>query len=254
MKNGLLLIMLMLVSFWGAENGWSQVSSSGSSDLAAQASESVKKADSLLVRKMYEEAITEYRRALSITPQAPMLFNKMGIAYQQAQNFAQARKAYEKAIKLNSKYAEAWNNLGTVHYSTKGYKKAIKLYKKAIALNPQFATAFHNMGAAYFSLNKFEDGFKAYQEAYRLDPSILERTSAHGTVVKTTGGNQAMQNYYMAKLFAANGDLDKAFAYLQKAQESGFKDYEKLEKEPVFEKLIQDVRYPTLKASKPVEL
>lgn len=253
MKQGLRFVMLLLL-FWIAENGWSQTASAGSSEAAVQASEAAKKADSLLVRKMYEEAITEYRRALSITPQEPLLFNKMGIAYQQAQNYTQARRAYEKAIKLNSKYAEAWNNLGTVHYSTKGYKKAIKQYKKAISLNPRFATAYHNMGAAYFSLNKFEDGFEAYQEAYRLDPSILERTSAYGTVVKTTGGNQAMQNYYMARLFAANGDLDRAFAYLQKAQESGFKDYEKLEKEPAFEKLIQDARYPTLKASKPVEL
>jgi tetratricopeptide (TPR) repeat protein len=253
MKKGFLLAML-LVSFWNAEHVWSQSASAGPSDSAIQASESVNKGDSFLVRKMYEEAITEYRRALSITPQEPTLFNKMGIAYQQAQNFVQARKAYEKAIKLNSKYFEAWNNLGTVYYSTKAYKKAIKQYNKAITLNLQFATAYHNMGAAYFSLNKFEDGFKAYQEAYRLDPSILERTSSHGTVVKTTGGNQAMQNYYMAKLFAANGDLDKAFAYLQKAQESGFKDYEKLEKEPAFEKLIQDARYPNLKASKPVEL
>jgi tetratricopeptide (TPR) repeat protein len=254
MKKGLLLITLALVFAGMAFNGWSQSAPAGPADSTMQTADIVKKADSLLVRKMYEEAIVEYRRALALTPNEPMLLNKMGIAYQQAQNFSQSRKAYEKATKLNPKYSEAWNNLGTVFYSTKNYKKSIKFYKKALGLNPQFATALHNMGAAYFSLNKFEEGFKAIQEAYRLDPSILERTSSHGTVVKTTGGNQAMQNYYMAKLFAANGDLDKAFAYLQKAQESGFKDFEKLEKEPVFEKLIQDTRYAPLKAAKPVEL
>jgi tetratricopeptide (TPR) repeat protein len=110
------------------------------------------------------------------------------------------------------------------------------------------------MGAAYFAMNKYEEGFKAYMEAYRLDPSILERTSTHGTVVKTAGTNQAMQNFYIAKLFATNGDLEKAFIYLQKAHENGYRDWNKLEKDPAFEPLIKQERYQKLKESKPAEL
>jgi uncharacterized protein YehS (DUF1456 family) len=87
-----------------------------------------------------------------------------------------------------------------------------------------------------------------------MDPSILERTSTSGTIVKTAGGNQAMQSFYIAKLFAISGDLEKALIYLQKAQENGFKDFEKVEKEPAFQGLLKDERYIKLTQTKPVEM
>ena len=252
MKKGIILVPLFLILALG--NTLLGQTAIPPSQNSPEVAEILKKADTLYVKKMYEEALQEYKRAQTLSPKDPAIQNKMGIAYQQSQNFGQARKAYERAVKLNAKYAEAWNNLRTVFYSEKGYKKAISRYKKALSLQPQFATAYHNMGAAYFAMNKYEDGFMAYLEAYRLDPSILERTASHGTIVKTAGGNQAMQNFYIAKLFAANGELEKSFMYLQKAHENGYKDWEKLEKDPAFESLIKQDRYVQLKASKPAEL
>lgn len=253
MKKGLLIFAGVLFLGIPALTASPQSSSTPPADLSAQNPDPSKKADLLLIRKMYAEAIVEYRKALELKPQDFTVQNKLGIAYQQAQDYPQALKAYQKAVKLNPKYIEAINNLGTVYYSQKNYKKSIKYYKKAIALDPGFATAFHNMGAAYFSIEKYEDGYKAYQEAFRLDPSILERTSTGGTV-KTTGGNQAKQNFYLAKIYAASGNLERAITYLQKAHESGFKDFEQLEKDPAFEKVILDERYKILKTTKPVEL
>jgi Flp pilus assembly protein TadD len=252
MKKGIILVPFLFIAALSLTLlGQTSTPPSPSSP---EVTEILKKADTLYVKKMYEEALKEYKKAQALAPQDTTILNKMGIAYQQGQNFVQARKAYERAVKLNGKYAEAWNNLGTVFYSEKNYKKAISRYKKALSLQPQFATAFHNMGAAYFAMNKYEDGFKAYLEAYRLDPNILERTASHGTIVKTAGGNQAMQNFYIAKLFAANGDLERCFLYLQKAHENGYKDWEKLEKDPAFENLIKQDRYVQLKATKPTEL
>jgi tetratricopeptide (TPR) repeat protein len=208
----------------------------------AEMDQLVKKGDSLLARKFYEDAILQYRKALDIDPKEAILQNKMGIAYHQLQNTAMAKKQYELAKKLNPKYSEAWNNLGTIYYGTKKYKKAIKCYEKSLELNPQSATAYHNMGAAYFGLKKYEKGFQAFQEAFRLDPTILDRTSNYGTVIKTTELNQAMQNFYLAKIFAVNGQQEKAIAYLLKALEMGFDEYDKITKEPAFKQLVQDER------------
>ena len=208
----------------------------------AEMDQLVKKGDSLLARKFYEDAILQYRKALDISPKDAVLQNKMGIAYHQLQNIAMAKKQYELAKKLNPKYSEAWNNLGTIYYGIKKYKKAVKCYDKSLELNPQSATAYHNMGAAYFGLKKYEKGFQAFQEAFRLDPTILDRTSNYGTVIKTTELNQAMQNFYLAKIFAMNGQQEKAIAYLLKALELGFDEYDKINKEPAFKQLVQDER------------
>ncbi len=217
----------------------------------AEARQFTKRADSLLARKFYEDAILEYQKVLAITPRDHVVHNKVGIAYHQLQNLKMAKKEYEVAKKINPQYAEAWNNLGTVHYSLRKYKAAIKNYKKSLQLQPASATAYHNMGAAYFGLKKYEDGFQAYQEAYRLDPTILERISSYGTIIKTSELNQAVQNFYIAKLFAINGQLEKALAYLLKALENGFSDFDKITKDPDFKLLVQDERLTKMMVHKP---
>jgi tetratricopeptide (TPR) repeat protein len=208
----------------------------------AEANQLSRKADSLLARKYYDDAILEYRKVLAINPLDYVVQNKLGIAYHQLMNLNLAKKQYEQAKKINPRYAEAWNNLGTVHYSLKKYKRAVKNYKKSLELQPQSATAYHNMGAAYFGMQKYEEGFAAYLQAYRLDPTILERNSTYGTIIKTSEFNEAMQNFYMAKLYALNGQQDKALSFLLKALENGFKDFDKITKDPALKLLAQNER------------
>jgi tetratricopeptide (TPR) repeat protein len=217
----------------------------------AKVSDLTKRADSFLARKFYEDAVLEYRKVLAISPQDAVVHNKLGITYHQLTQLDLAKKEYEQAKKLNPKYSEAWNNLGTVFYSQKRYGKAIKQYKKSLELQPESATAYHNMGAAYFGMKKYDEGFKAYQEAYRLDPTILERVSNYGTVVKTAELNQGIMNFYMAKLYASNGQMEKALAFLLKALENGFTEFDKITKDPDFKLLVQDERLTRLMEAKP---
>ena len=208
----------------------------------AEAGQIAKRADSMLARKYFEDAALEYQKAIAITPRDHVMQNKLGIAYHQLQNLEMAKKQYEKARKINPQYHEAWNNLGTVHYSLKKYKRAVKDYKKALDINPESATTHHNLGAAYFAMKKYEEGFASYAEAFRLDPTILDRISTRGTIIRTAEVNQGIQNFYLAKLFVTNGQPEKALTYLLKALETGFSDYEKITKDPIFKVLAQDER------------
>jgi cytochrome c-type biogenesis protein CcmH/NrfG len=217
----------------------------------AEASQLTRHADSLLARKYYEDAILEYLKVLAITPRDHVVHNKLGIAYHQLQRLDLAKKEYETARRIKPDYSEAWNNLGTVYYSLKKYGKAVKEYKKALQLQPNSATAYHNMGAAYFGMKKYDEGFQAYRDAYRLDPTILERVSNYGTIIKTAELNQGMINFYMAKLFAEHGEMEKALAFLLKALENGFNEFEKITKDPDFKVLVQDERLTRFMENKP---
>ncbi|MSO23365.1 MAG: tetratricopeptide repeat protein [Acidobacteria bacterium] len=114
--------------------------------------------------------------------------------------------------------------------------------KKALVIKPESATTHHNVGAAYFAMNKYEEEFASYAEAFRLDPTILDRISTRGTIIRTAEVNQGIQNCYLTKLFVTNGQPEKALSYLLKALETGFSDYEKITKDPVFKVLAQDER------------
>jgi tetratricopeptide (TPR) repeat protein len=51
----------------------------------AEALQLTRRADSLLARKYYEDAIVEYLKVLAITPRDHVAHNKLGIAYHQLQ-------------------------------------------------------------------------------------------------------------------------------------------------------------------------
>jgi tetratricopeptide (TPR) repeat protein len=204
--------------------------------------EAVRRADVLGGRGRYAEAAEEYKKALAVQPQDAGVHNKLGICYQYLQDDAMARREYERALELSPSYAEAWNNLGTLEQSRRRFKQAVRAYKKALARKPTLATSWKNIGHAYVALGRIPEAFEAYREAFRLDPAVLE-SQAIGV---QTGGDVAMQDYYLAKLLALNGQNDKAIELLRLAREAGFRDFARVESDPDFRSVVQDPRFREL--------
>src|ERR1044071_336791 len=130
-----------------------------------------RRADILMARKMYREAVEVYKEA---PLDSAIIWNKIGIAYHQMLQLDTARRNYEKAIKLNPHYSEAINNLGTVYYAHKNYRKAISLYKRALKISPNSASVYSNLGTAYFARKKYKEAAETYQKALELDKDVFE--------------------------------------------------------------------------------
>ena len=80
-----------------------------------------KRGDSFLARKMFEDAIIEYQRAIKIDRYYPSIINRLGIAYHQSQRLKDAEKQYKAALKINPYYLEALNNLVRSNTRRKGF-------------------------------------------------------------------------------------------------------------------------------------
>ena len=65
------------------------------------------RADILMARKMYREAVDVYREG---PLDSAIIWNKIGIAYHQMLQMSEASKYYQQAIKLNPKYLNAYQN------------------------------------------------------------------------------------------------------------------------------------------------
>lgn len=201
----------------------------------------------------YSDAIKSYQNSLQNRPVIARLWNKIGICYQQRQNFGEARKAYKKAIHLNRKFAQAWNNLGTTFYLTKRPKKSIKYYRHAIKINPQSASYHFNLGTAYFDRRKFKKATMQYRAAIEIDPGILTRNSREGTAVETRRAD-ARFYFYMAKIFASVGNPSEAVRYLQRAMEEGFQNRKRILKDPDIQKISNDPAFIALMKNPPVAI
>ena len=208
--------------------------------------------DIFMARKMYREAIEAFREG---SPKDPVLWNKTGIAYHQMLQLNQALKEYQQAIKLKPDYIEALNNIGTIYYAKKSYRRAISWYSKALKLSPnqpRSASIYMNLGTAYFSRKKYQEATESYQTALKLDPEVFEHHSTFGVLLEErTVEERAKYHYYVAKIYAKNGRTDLALQYLRKALEEGFKEKDKLAKDPEFAGMRDTDEFKQLLASNP---
>lgn len=215
--------------------------------------------DLMMIHQRYLAAIAAYQRG---PKDSPVLWNKLGIAYQHMYALDFAKAQYEKALFLNPKYPEALNNLGTVYYGERDYSKAEKFYKKAMRLKPNCASFYSNLGTAYFAEHKYKNGLEAYQRAFAIDPNIFINESVERIAENGPLEEQAQLNFELARLYANVGNTEAALKYLRAAFVDGFDDVKKLmaakeftalREKPEFRLLLAeehlDVKVADLKAS-----
>jgi tetratricopeptide (TPR) repeat protein len=208
-----------------------------------------RRGDIYMARKMYREALETYRQA----PQnSAVVWNKMGIAYQQLTQLDTARKHYERSLKLNPKYAEAINNLGTVHYAKKNYRRAVSQYQRALKITPNSASILSNLGMAYFARKRYEQAAETFRQALAIDPDVFEHRSTYGVLLQERSVEErAKFHYYLAKLYAQGGRTEEALQYIRKALEEGFKDRKKFLEEPEFTALRELPQFKELMSLEP---
>ena len=217
--------------------------------------------DLYMVRKEYDKAIESYAHVIKDQESAheskakiAILWDKMGICYQQKMDYDHAREAYRKSIRLDQAFAQPWNNLGTTYYLDGKPKKSIKFYRHAIKLNPESASYHLNLGTAFFARKKYERATREYQTAIQLDPEVLTRSAAgRGTTVETRYASPKFY-FYLAKIFASAGNPEQAVRYLERAMEEGFNNRKRIVQDPDIQKISKDPAFVALMKNPPVAI
>lgn len=201
------------------------------------------RADILMARKEYADAVRSYGDILKDSPNDAELLNKMGVAYQELIDLNRAEHYYKKAMKADKTFASAINNIGTVEYEKKHYGKAVGYYKKALALRTDMATVYTNLGYAYLEDKKFPEALNAFGKALEIDPTVFDNKGGNGAVVQQRStSDPGLFDYFVAKTYAQAGDAERAAHYLKRARDEGYKDFAGAAKDPAFAKVIKDPR------------
>jgi tetratricopeptide (TPR) repeat protein len=189
------------------------------------------KADVLMARGQYAEAIGAY---VALNSSSAMVWNKIGMAYHHLFALEEAEKAYSKSLQLNPRYAPAANNLAAVYYAQHDIAKAEHYYKKALKYAAEDPVIYCNLGTAYFAERKYSKGKKEYRKAFALDANVFTPSQAAMVEAASSREQRIELNYYLAQTYAEAGQQEQAITFLRKAMDEGFKDRKKLNEDKEF--------------------
>lgn len=151
----------------------------------------LKKAKDLLSRGIelqnsgnFQEAITTYLAAISITPQNAQLYYNLGTAYQRSGDLTSAISQYQRALDIeidNQTYATAIKltktelansliPLAVNKQTINDLSGAISDYLKILEFIPDDAQTHFNLGTAYQANNQSDNALQEYLKATQLDP------------------------------------------------------------------------------------
>ena len=135
----------------------------------------------------FEASITAFNKAIQLQPNYPDALNNLGAALYQQGQFEEAIKSLEKAISIKSDYAEAYFNLGLVFHGQGLFEKAMIEFEKALSLNSNYIDAHKKLGDVFIHLDRYEESIKCYRHAIKILPSDLESHVKIGTALQRQG-------------------------------------------------------------------
>ena len=124
--------------------------------------------------EQFDQAIIAFQKALEIRPADAQGYNNMDTAYKMQEQFEEAVNCYSKALELNPDYAEAYSNLGGVLQKQGNFEEAIASCHKSLVLNPNHAEAHYNLGVTLIDLQEFDQAIVALKKAISLRPDYAE--------------------------------------------------------------------------------
>ena len=150
----------------------------------------------------FERAISEYRKAIALNPNFPIIYNRLGVAYSELKQYDAALDAYQKALALSPMTAELHYNVGLVYLKQGDLRRALEAFKRAITLDAKWEDAYTALGEVYLKQGNLRQAAHAYKQATRLNPS--------GNSSATLG---------LGKVYARQEHWDDAITAVEKAIE-----------------------------------
>ena len=169
--------------------------------------------------KRYQEAGTEYAKAVKIDPSSSNRYS-LGQAYLFQDRFVEAEAEFQEVRRLEPDSPYSFFGLGLANSKQGNYEKAIKLFEEATKRDREFYDAYAEMGYAYADSGKMEDAQKIFEFLEDEAPEMADTLSRY--MYKTDPPKlsfaSSMSTFnYMAPRMTKVSNLD---AYLQNANAS----------------------------------
>jgi tetratricopeptide (TPR) repeat protein len=164
-----------------------------------QAEDHYNLASVLAKEQKFDQAVSEYSRALSLEPGHIMARYSLGVLYQRENKIPEAEKEYQQVIARFPQAALAYNNLGSIYEKKGDLTKAKEMYAQSSQLHPLLADPLFNLGNMYAKEGKYPQAVALFDSCLKADPQYYKAYNGLG-------------DYYYR-----NSEIDRAIYFFQKA-------------------------------------
>ncbi len=181
----------------------------------------------LIMEGRFEEGLAEMKRAREIDPLSLLITAYSGLQYIYARQYDRAIELCQSALDMEANYWLALDFLGVAHQLKGNLPEAIAAFQKAKQLDDS-PWILVRLGCAYAASEMRTEAQKLLEELQEL--SKRRYVSACG----------------IANIYAALGENDQAFAWLEKAYDDRDENVCWLKVDPMFDSLRSDPRFGAL--------
>jgi TolB-like protein/Tfp pilus assembly protein PilF len=221
-------------------------------------------ADSLAIYDWnWAEAEHEFKRALELDPNNSVTHFRYGLSYlAPLGRHEEAIAELKRAVELEPLSLAIGANLAAVYLFARQNDLALEQAEKTYDLEPSFVTGRYVLGYA-------DNAKGMYAEAIALSEKLLQNDPANQWLLRISGyayaksgrpreaeevikrykeiaKTQYVASYYLATIYAALGDKDKAFAELENAFANRDRELQRVKIDPFLDSLRGDPHFEAL--------
>jgi eukaryotic-like serine/threonine-protein kinase len=210
----------------------------------------------------YAESDREFRRAIELNPNYATAHHWYGVTYlAKMERFDEAIAEVKRAQEIDPLSIIINADLGNTYINAHQFEKAIEQLRKTIEMDQGFYFAHWQLGVAYEATGKLHDATLEYQKARELndDPWVLallghvyaasgKRAEATKTLeqLREISKQRYVPAYSFAIVYAALGEKDQAFQWLEKSLEDREPRINRLKVDTLIDSLHSDPRFAEL--------
>jgi serine/threonine-protein kinase len=207
-------------------------------------------------------AEASFKRAIELSPNFANAHDGYGFYLKATGQHAAAVAACQRAQELEPLSLFTTLSLGWAHYFARQYDRALEQGRKVLEMDANFGFAYWHRGMVCLQQRKFNDAIAAFRKAINLSGANTTFLSYLGYAQARAGKprearqmlgqleslrkRQYVSPYFVAVIHLGLGDLEQAFAWLERAhkERAGFLAFVNVE--PMLDQLRGDPRFVDL--------
>jgi Tfp pilus assembly protein PilF len=143
----------------------------------------------------YAEAISHYRQARSIRPDADT-HNNLGLLLAIRGDMDASIEEFQQATQMDPNYARAFFNLGRVYARLGEPERAVQNYRRALQLSPNEAEIHLGLGNVLARQGQLEVASEHFEQAVKLKPDFADGHVALARSLAAQGKKQDAEKHY----------------------------------------------------------